>query len=108
MYRAVSIKLLILALWLVAAGCNGDSTADGGTAGDGPKKTADTWRPPDVGKVDCKQKLPVPNKRIWPVPGEVFYMQIGLIGKAMAESAIIVGPPGQDGAGGRRQRRPRR
>ena len=95
MYRAVSIKLLILALWLVAAGCNGDSTADGGTAGDGPKKTADTWRPPDVGKVDCKQKLPVPNKRIWPVPGEVFYMQIGLIGKAMAESAIIVGPRGK-------------
>ena len=87
--------LLVLLACLLVSACNGDTPgADGGSTGDAPK-SADTWRPPDVGQVDCKQNLPVPGQRIWPEPGEVFYMQIGLIGSSMGESAIIVGPQGR-------------
>ena len=95
MKHAVLTTILFL-LTLLLAACDGDTpAADGGVAGDGPKKGADVWQAPDVGKVDCTQQLPVPSARIWPVPGEVFYMQIGLIGTSMGESAIIVGPRGK-------------
>ncbi len=87
----VSITTLLLAL-----ACSDDTpAADSGAAGDGPKKTGDSWRPPDVGQVDCSKVPAAPNTRIWPVPGEVFYMQIGLIGNSMGESAVIVGPRGK-------------
>ena len=94
----IIFRLLLPGLLLAGLSCNGDGDGNGngvdqGGTADGAR-AADSWTPPDHGKVNCSQLPPVPSGRIWPVPGEVFYMQIGLVGTAMGESAVIVGPRG--------------
>ncbi len=42
----------------------------------------------------CPPGTEVPGERLVPVPGELFYAQIGLGGFALGESAIVVGPTG--------------
>ena len=93
--KAPHIKYLISALCLLLAGCSDSGqAADGGPAHDGKAKV-DKQRFPDAGKLDCKQALKVPTGRLWPVPGEVFYMQVGLEGVSLGEAAVIVGPRGE-------------
>lgn len=36
-----------------------------------------------------------PSSRLWPTPGELFYMQVGLGGLSLGEAAIVVGPQGR-------------
>ena len=42
----------------------------------------------------CDDALSLPAERLWPAPGELFYMQLGLPGVALGESALVVGPDG--------------
>jgi len=42
----------------------------------------------------CADALALPAERLWPAPGELFYMQLGLPGLSLGEAALVVGPDG--------------
>ena len=56
--------------------------------------TTDTTDADDVDESACAQLPPAPTERIEPTPGELYYIQVGLGGFSLGESALMVGPEG--------------
>lgn len=70
-----------------------DVTADMDNA-DGVDETAESGEDSDNSVDVCSKPVEVPNVRIYPVFGELFYAQIGLSGITMGEAAAVIGPDG--------------
>ncbi|MCC7537841.1 MAG: MBL fold metallo-hydrolase [Deltaproteobacteria bacterium] len=56
---------------------------------------ADTTPGGDSGAPDdCLAELVAPTERVWPVAGELHYVQVPIGGLSIGESAVVVGPDG--------------
>ncbi len=90
-------------LWLALAGALACSDADPGARDAGPavERAADLRGEggadllADLGPIDCSRAPQAPSDRLWPVPGEVMYVQLGLSDLSMGEAALVVGPTGE-------------
>ena len=49
---------------------------------------------PETVVTPCSEQVPLPPGKLWPIPGELFYVQVGLSGFSMGESALVIGPDG--------------
>ncbi len=105
----MAARLLVGALAVALVACSGDPTpcancaADGRPPGDanaGGDQASGDQAPGDPTAGDpsdttCGAPTDVTMSRLWPEPGELFYVQIGLGGFAVGESAITVWPNGE-------------
>ena len=73
-----------------AADANSDPSPGQGDAAD-----ASTDPSPDQTDATDTDTDPTPSVPLSPLPGELYYMQLGLSGLALGEAAIIVGPDGK-------------
>lgn len=77
---------------------SGVDLRDAGTVPDASPVTdmsqQDTDPAPDLDPLPCLEPPAAPTERLWPTPGELYYLQQGLGGFSLGEAAIVIGPEG--------------
>lgn len=89
-YGSWALAAGVVCFSLFGCGASGTHPVDGSPTPSSSESPTPTTTPP----VNRCEPQPV-TERLWPVPGELFYAQIGLGGFALGESAVVVGPTGQ-------------